>query len=85
MPSIGLSFWVSAELSLSCGILPKKLKLHLFIKLLHRFSSRCKKQVFHWFHKVVRLRENALRKPSVGNAFLTTLERVLGFWLRILL
>ena len=28
-----------------------------------------KSPIFHWFYKVFRVRENALRKPSVGNAF----------------
>ena len=53
-----------------------------FIRVLATRFCVLKSSVFHWFHKVFRRFQNALRKPPLGNAFLMIFEPISDFWLQ---
>ena len=54
-------------------------KVFIFDRFIRVSATRfciLRNRVFHWFYKVFRRSENALRKPSLGNAFLIILGAI---------
>ena len=59
--------------------LKKSSKSICFIRYFDRIFRHVQKLIFHWFYKVFCVRENATRKPSLGNAFSMVLSSILRF------
>ena len=52
----------------------------VFIRVFATRFCILRNRVSHWFYKASRRFENALRKPSLGNAFLIILGSFFDFW-----
>jgi hypothetical protein len=67
-PSLGNAFWIILRAVFEKGA-PKSSFSTGFIRVSATRFWLLRNRVFHWFYKVSRRSENALRKPSLANAF----------------
>ena len=76
-PSLGNVFLIILRVIFEKGA-PKSPFSTGFIRVSATRFCFLRNRVFHWFYKVFRRSANALRKPSLGNAFLIILRVICG-------